>query len=523
MLLVVFISCKKNDPVRSTPPPPPPAKVPELLTYDVAVLSRYLTTVRAKVIDSGSSKIIEQGFLLDTIEMPDLNKNLYKLSTTLDSTSTFTLTLKDLPSNKKYFLRSYGRNSKGVGYGNQIQFNSFVENTFVGNVYLHSQQEVSEFGLNKYTRITGELFIDGPVNDLTPLLGLAVIESGFTVVNTQLLNFKGLDSLEYTGYIFANNFRVENNPSLVNFSGLSKLKITRGYFYVLKNNSLISLDGLESFESASMGDLDIRDCGKLKNIDGLKNLTFIGGDLNIINNQSLTNIKGLSNVGFIGYRLVISNNPSLINLDGLEKIDLLRWGIELSNNTSLRDINGIRNLTKVQEIGYTQGKIFIKGNDVLSDINALNNIVSADYVSIKNNPLLQSLKGLENIQSITETLEIENNPKLLNLVGLDRLKKLSSLVISNNDALIDLNGLNQLTEISNNVYSLRIELNKNLESLTGLESLIAVSGSLNIGGNPLLKNFCPIKPLFAAGYSGPYLIADNLTNPSRNEIITECN
>lgn len=521
-LLLLLTACKKTDLPVNNPTPPPVSKVPEVVTNNIANLSRFLVTISAKIIDTGSSKITEHGFVLDTLAMPDITKNWYKLPVTLDSINTFSLTLKDLPANKTYYLRTYAINSKGVGYGNQVQFNSFSENYFNGNITLHSQEEVIAFGANKYTRITGELRIEGPVTDLSPLLGLSVVENGFFVLNTQLVNFKGLDSLEYTGYFLPNNFRVEGNDQLVNFSGLSNLKITRGYFYVLKNNSLQNLDGLDSYYAAGAGDLAIRECNKLQNIDGLKKLEFVGGNVEIYDNPMLTNIRGLGKLNFIGFRLNIVNNAALQNLDGLEKIESLPWGVEIANNSSLTEIQGLSNLNNVQDPDVQLGSIVINGNPLLKELTAFSKITSADYLYIQNSPSLTNLSGFNNIESVKIALKIENNPGLLNLGGLEKLTTLSNLEIINNDALINLQGLNALSEISKNPYSLNIFGNKSLQSLSGIEHLSVVTGTISISGNAVIADFCPIKPLLATGYFTSFMATGNLNNPSVDEIRTGC-
>lgn len=518
----LIFGCKKDvDIVRNNPVPPvPKIKIPTLTTNDISDLTRYTVILSGKIIDTGMASINEQGFVVDTASMPTTIRNLYKFSLRLDSTVTFTVMVKGFPANTKFYVRAYGSNPYGVGYGNEINFNSFQENIFRGNVSLTTQKQVVDFGAHGYSRIYGALEIEGPITDLSPLKNLVVVDAGFSVKNTLLENFNGLDSLEFTGYIFKNNFRVENNQNLVNFSGLTKLSITGGYFYVLNNNSLLNMDGLDNFIAAGAGELRIQDCSKLQNVNGFKKMVFIGGYLGLINNPSLTDITGFGNLETVE-SLTFINDAALRNLDGLEKIKSLPRGLNFTNNNSLSDLKGLTNLSTVGD-NNDAGAILINGNAALKDLSVFRNINKADYITIQNNGLLQNLKGLDNIESISHNLHIEGNSSLTALSGLEKLASVSRLEISANNSLINLKGLESLKIIDKNAYSIIIHSNDKLESLSGLENLIFVEGTIGIDNNISLSDFCPLKSLFIKGYNNSFLTADNVINPTQNDILNGC-
>lgn len=523
LCMILAASCKKPNVDTYYPPPIPVIKIPAVVTNDPSDVTRYSVILSGVITDTGKATINDQGFLIDTLPEPTIAQYQYKVSITLDSIKTFTVKAGGLPANKYYFVRAYAQNPYGIAYGKVIKFASFQEKIFNDNIYLKTQQQVEEFGANNYSRIKGELNIDGPVTDLSPLKSLVVVNSGFKVKNTLLENFKGLENLQFTGYIFPNDFRVEHNPNLKDFSGLSSLQGTRGLFYVIDNPSLTSMDGFDSLLSVGMGEFRIQDCDKLENIDGLKNMVFVGSSVYLINNPLLTNIKGFRNLSTIKFGLYITNNASLQNLDGLEKIEELPFGFELTNNTSLKDIKGISNLSFVgdKKKEYTgMGVIVINGNTSLKNLSAFGKITNADYVVISNNTLLQDLAGFNNLEKVTNTLKIENNPALQNLAGLGKLNSVGLLGISFNNSLVDLKGLENLTVI--NGPGTGISSNKNLQSLTGLENVIWDGGPISILGNPALIDFCPLKPLFKLGYNKEFLAKDNAINPSQDDIITMC-
>ena len=99
-----------------------------------------------------------------------------------------------------------------------------------------------------------------------------------------------------------------------------------GDLYIFGNGALTNLDGLANLTSVG-GDLYIgvffNGNPALTNIDGLANLTSVGGDLYIFGNGALTNLDGLANLTSVGGDLYISFNAALTNCQGLAPV--LGW------------------------------------------------------------------------------------------------------------------------------------------------------------------------------------------------------
>ena len=178
------------------------------------------------------------------------------------------------------------------------------------------------------------------IEDLTFLSGLEEVEFRFELFrNDQLRSLAGLENLNYI-YTFDiyENISLESLEALENLTSVElQLTISRcdaltslrgldniewigkgeytGFFLLENNNSLLSLDALESF--SEVGDLVIRQNIKLKNLDPLSNLTTVGGILLITSNIELTDLSGLDNV----------------DVNELDKLDIANnWELESCSN-----------------------------------------------------------------------------------------------------------------------------------------------------------------------------------------------
>src|SRR5690606_11819834 len=92
------------------------------------------------------------------------------------------------------------------------------------------------------------------------------------------------------------------------------------------NPVLTDIDGLSNITTLG-GYLRINDVDALTNLDGLNGLTSIGGRIEITRNALLTNLNGLSNVQSVQGEIMIGGfsaslgNPQLTDISGLANID----------------------------------------------------------------------------------------------------------------------------------------------------------------------------------------------------------
>jgi hypothetical protein len=266
---------------------------------------------------------------------------------------------------------------------------------------------------------------------------------------------------------------------------------------------------------SSQAEVDAIDCTKITgdltisgpditNLYGLSEITHIGGSLRITGNDNLTNINGLSNLKSIGESLELLDNHSLISIEGLAEIRYINSDLRISNNVSLTSLKGLQNLKSVE------ANLDIVGNDALLNLSNLSSLLTATYLSIKDNKNLINLDGLQSLEPESEIwIIIDGNPVLTNILALSAIRSISGLYILDNDVLTNLQGLSSLCAIGE---ILDITGNARLHDLDGLSSLervgeLGVHGELAIIGNESLSNINSLSSLIAI--YGDLLIANN--------------
>jgi len=489
--------------------------VPKLQTFEISDLNAFSVDVGGLLLDEGSSEVTEVGLVVGFSTLPTIDINLNKFELSLNEENEFHMVITNIPANNTFYLRAYGINNDGVGYGNEVQFTSLQEMVYNDDITLTTQEEVIEFGANNYTKINGSMYINGSVSDLSPLESIVIVNNAFEIKNTtNLINLDGLNNLRITGNVFPNGFRIMNNSGLESLFGLNNLEKTRGDAYIVNNDNLTNLEGLNSYVAASAGELRIQECDNLLSLSGLENLEGISDSLIIMLNPQLNDISSLSNLIFIERRIHILYNNSLPNLNGLGGITSLE-GITLESNNNLTNTSGIGNLTSVTDV------IEIMNNDSLNDLSGFQNIDYVYHLKLENNNSLTDLQGLSGFTTIGGLLDVNNNSNLISLSGINNLSSLNRIEIQSNNSLINLEGLNGLTNINDMI----IYGNESLTSLTGLENLSELEGHININSNPILADFCSLYNLFSNGSIGiwQYASENNLENPSIDYIINNCN
>lgn len=87
--------------------------------------------------------------------------------------------------------------------------------------------------------------------------------------------------------------------------------------------------------------------GNITNLNGLNQLTSIGGDLNINYNILLASLGGLNAINLIGGNLDIKHNFSLINLTGLNALTSIGGNSYINDNILMTSLTGLNMLTSV--------------------------------------------------------------------------------------------------------------------------------------------------------------------------------
>lgn len=259
-------------------------------------------------------------------------------------------------------------------------------------VTLTTQEEVDNFANEGCTILDGNLFIGSNASEPSNITNLDALNSITEVIgdlviqNTETLaNLQGLSSLERVW----GEFKIVENTGLENLDGISinSTGLSVSDLKIEKNPALTNIDGLtplwdiESSEDPLQisSKIFIRENHNLLNLDGLMNVSIFRGFILVYQNQSLNSIQGLNTIitslESIGNQLTalhIEGNPALTSLQGLENITSIGGAFFLVNNDELT------NLDELNLLEIVEGSLAIIGNDNLSNIDGLSNITSIE-------------------------------------------------------------------------------------------------------------------------------------------------
>ena len=153
------------------------------------------------------------------------------------------------------------------------------------------------------------------------------------------------------------------------------------------------------------------------------------------------------------------SGPDITNLTPLQNITSLGFLLEINTNPLLVSLEGLNNLESLLQLK-------IRNNDALIDVSALGNIDTSFLIEIVNNNVLQEIANWNSFVS-ADQLFIIGNDELISLAGLSSLDINDSITIEDNDSLQDLDGLQGILNLSN----LNITGNAQLEDISALSNV----------------------------------------------------
>ncbi|MFO7525297.1 MAG: hypothetical protein R6W68_07570, partial [Ignavibacteriaceae bacterium] len=277
------------------------------------------------------------------------------------------------------------------------------------------------------------------------------------------------------------------------------------------NLTLRTQSEIDDFNYSSVtGNLRITEMtsGNITNLNGLSELTTIGGDLSITQNRQLTTLNGLNNLTSIGGDLDIGGD--VYNIVALSNLNSISGDLGISHNRALTNLNGLEGITSVLTFS-------LHSCSELTSIQALSNLSSVENISINGSSNLSDFSGLEGITSVSGYIRISGN-SITSLNGLNNLSSIGGeLSISNTDLLVSLDALSNLTSIGTD---LTLNFNDVITNLNGFSNLSYIGGDLEIRRNPSLSYFCGIYNLLNTdGLEGNFLVSENAVNPTIQELI----
>ena len=246
---------------------------------------------------------------------------------------------------------------------------------------------------------------------------------------------------------------MESTPGdITNLNGLSQITHIGGFLFIRSNASLFNLSGLHNLVNID-GYLSISVNNQLASLNHLSNLISVGGHLFLSHNNQLTNFSGLENLTTINAYITIDNNDLLTSLDGLNGLTSVTNSLQITWNSSLSDLTALQNLTTIS------GSLIVRNNGILDNLNGLDNVsVVNGNLDIGFNTALSSISGIRNIDPMTMSFMFLQNNLSLGICSESSicdflLDPTNGAVISNNDA-----GCNNRIEIETSCSALPISL-----------------------------------------------------------------
>lgn len=207
-------------------------------------------------------------------------------------------------------------------------------------------------------------------NLLTLLIGLAFSYTGFAQSCLP-------EGITFYSQSEIDNFQT-NYPNCTQVEG--GIQIT--------GNGITNLDGLSNITSIGgnlyLGDYDYGGIPFLTSLSGLNGLLYIGGGIHIYECDQLTDLTGLDNITTLGTHLWIEHNSNLTSLNGLENLVYIGGQIQITYNDALASLSGLDSLTHIGS------HLVVCDNPNLISIESLKNIdaASIDGLAIYENSSL---------------------------------------------------------------------------------------------------------------------------------------
>jgi hypothetical protein len=259
LILIVISSCSKDD-INNNPR----VTIEKIIINPITITNEnlYSFQINGSFTNNEKLKIVESGFVVDTISDPNLDKKMVKVLSANDN-NILKSGITNLIPNKKIFVKAYIKTENKLYYGEQLIHTTLKDNPYfiTDNITISTQEQLLEFASHHYTSLkkkgwNARFTITGSVNDLSPLKDLEIIET--------------------------ESFEIKNSL-IANFSGLNNVRLINGGIYIYSNSNLIDLSGLDNLQTC-YGDFDVISNNNLSSLKSLNELLTISGALYITNN-----------------------------------------------------------------------------------------------------------------------------------------------------------------------------------------------------------------------------------------------
>lgn len=334
----------------------------------------------------------------------------------------------------------------------------FGQNTTLNGVRFESQNQIDDFDTT-ISIINGDIIISQ--------VGLDTIVS-----LNNLINIK-----EVKGDIL-----ISYNWGLKTLNGLDSVKHLSGFLYIGTNDLDWNMGNTSLIDFCAISGLaQTLDEDKIQIKNNVYNPTlndFINGDCSITLPDSIY----LGSILLRSQEQINSFNPKIKhitgsltledfygqinNLHGLENIKYINKDLDISFVHNLETLEGLNNLDSIG------GALILCPSEVFRSFSGLDKLKRiGESLNVENNTALDNFQGLENLISIRGVLNVHMSG-INSFSGLDNLKELGALILMDNNNLETLNGLENIELL----FTIDIFGNQNLKTLKGLNNLKEIIG-----------------------------------------------
>lgn len=328
---------------------------------------------------------------------------------------------------------------------------------FKGVIRIGSQTELNNFFGMEFTQIDGVVLYAGNINDpITDLSAMSTIEKITGDLYIRDINAREirLDALQEVSTVFIHS-------PIATKVVMPKLRKVAERFQV--GNDFTTTIPVAHTE--------------MEKIE-LPSLEYVGGSLTFYLLEQLESLQSLSKLKFIGKNLTIYGGV-FTSLDGLQNITNINGNVTLNGRLKTLDGFAMKNVSGA----------FALDADSIPDLLALTSLESVGGAfTVRNSYLIKDLKGLENINTQSFTLEtmlsletldgiypyesidrliIQGMTELTDITALSSLKSANLLALNYFPKLTDLKGLENLKTVKD----LRVYLMETLTDISALEGV----------------------------------------------------
>lgn len=214
-------------------------------------------------------------------------------------------------------------------------------------------------GLNSLNDIGGRLWVTSNplLYSMQGLNNLSLISGDFLINDDKFVTLNGLEKLTKIG----GDFDLQSK-TLKSLSGLDNLSIIEGKFSLFLTGALQSFKGIEKLSTIGKS-FSIQGPENINSFEGLTGLKSIGEDFTISGTDALS-MEGLGNLSTIGGIFRVEESSKLLSFNGLGKLEKVGTAIRIVHNSSVQTLQGLNTLRNT-------GAVHISGNNNLVNYCAL--------------------------------------------------------------------------------------------------------------------------------------------------------